>query len=114
MITHDSLLTFLKEKEDFTMFSDNEFLKMIFSNYKPSSKKGWLLSSYGLTLLSKYMTAYPVTGEYVITLKDMVTLSKMINSPYHIDNKKKTFTTFDSTIYTIVLLGGVETLLAQL
>lgn len=113
MITHDSLLQFLKEKEDFSMFSDNEFLKMLFSNYKPSSKKGWLLSSYGLTLLSQYMTAYPTTGEYVITLKDMVALSKILTSPYYIDNKKKTFVTFDSIIYTIVEIGGIDTLLVQ-
>lgn len=113
MITHDSLLQFLKEKEDFSMFSDNEFLKMLFSNYKPSSKKGWLLSSYGLNTLSKYMTPYSTTGNYAVTLKDMVTLSKILSSPYYIDNKKTTFVTFDSTIYTIVLLGGIDTLLVQ-
>jgi hypothetical protein len=114
MITHDSLLLFLKEKENFTMFSDNEFLKMIFSNYKPSSKKGWLLSSYGCTLLSKYIQSYPIKLPNQIDNKTIITLSKIIQSPYHIDNKLNKITVFDLDIHTTILLFGIDGLASQL
>ena len=113
MLTHDSLLIHLREQENFSMWSDNEFLKMIFTNYKPSSKKGWRLSLFGLNTLSKHIQPYRHIDTYSVTTKDLITLSKIMNSPYFIDQKKKSIIVFDPIIYTLLVCGGIETLLVQ-